>query len=124
MALSQLVNQSPVDEEDDELTLPVYHQQDDDIFLSLVHVALKIRADLRETPGCQGLNIGALDASDCVPESLQLFLHLLFGGERLLDEETIEEKEAEVRSKAFAVAQDIIYGVSNGKKWTPKHIGL
>ena len=121
MALSQIVSQSP----DDELNaLPVYHQQDGDIFLSLVHVALKIRADLRETPGYQGLTISALDASDCVPESLQLFLHLLFGGERLLDEETIEEKEAEVRNKAVAVAQDIVYGVSNRKKWTPKHIGL
>jgi hypothetical protein len=53
-----------------------------------------------------------------------MFLNLLFGGERLLDEETIEEKENEVRSKALAVAQDIVYGVSNGKKWTPKHIGL
>ncbi|CAB4004147.1 Hypothetical predicted protein [Paramuricea clavata] len=33
MALSQLVAQGTADEEDDELTLPVYHQQDD--FLSL-----------------------------------------------------------------------------------------
>ena len=123
MALSELVAQGPADEEDDELTLPVYHQQDD-IFLSLVHVALMIRAGLRETPGYEGLDIGMHDVGHCIPESLQLFLHLFFGGERLLDEETVEEKENKVRSKALAVAEDIVYGVSNGKKWTPKHIGL
>ena len=52
------------------------------------------------------------------------FYIFFFGGERLLDEETIEEKENKVRSKALAFAEDIVYGVSNGKKWTPKHIGL
>ena len=51
-------------------------------------------------------------------------MQLLFGGERLLDGETIEEKEAEIHSKVFPVAQDIVYGVSNGRKWTPKHIGF
>ncbi|CAB3989701.1 Hypothetical predicted protein [Paramuricea clavata] len=80
MALSQSVAQGNADEEDDELTLPVYHQQDD--LLSLVHVALMIRADLRETPGYKGLD---------------------------MYEETIEEKENEVRRKARAVAQDIVY---------------
>jgi hypothetical protein len=51
-----------------------------------------IRADLREIPGYKGLDIGMHDVGDCVPESLKMFLNLLFGGERLLDEETIEEK--------------------------------
>ena len=60
MALSELVAQGPADKEDDELTLPVYHQQDH-VFLSLVHAALMIRADLRETPGYQGLDIGMHD---------------------------------------------------------------
>ena len=53
------------------------------------------------------------DVGDCVPESVRMFSNLLFGGERLLDEETIEEKENDVRCKALAVAQDIVYGVSN-----------
>ena len=95
LALSQLVHQTAQanDEEDDKLTLPVYNQQDD-IFLSIVHVALKIRSDLQDTPGYTGLDIVEHDADNCVPESLQLFLNLLFGGEQL------------------------------GRKWTPKHIGL
>ena len=52
MVQSKLVAQGTADDEDDELTLPVYHQHDD--FLSLVHVALMIRADLREIPGYKG----------------------------------------------------------------------
>ena len=125
LALSQLVHQTAQanDEEDDKLTLPVYKQQDD-IFLSIVHVALKIRSDLRDTPGYTGLDIGEHDADNCVPESLQLFLNLLFGGEQLLDGETMAEKENEIRTKTLSVGQDIVYGVTNGRKWTPKHIGL
>ena len=36
----------------------------------------------------------------------------------------IEEKEAEARCKVLSCAQDIVYGVSGGRKWTPKYIGL
>ena len=67
LALSQLTSQAYVTDEDE--SLPVYHQPNEDIFLSLVHVAF----DLRKKPGYQGLNISAEDANDCVPESLQLF---------------------------------------------------
>jgi len=38
--------------------------------------------------------------------------------------ETVEEKEAEARCKVLSCAQDIVYGVSGGMKWTPKHVGL
>lgn len=53
-----------------------------------------------------------------------MFLRLLFGEQKLLHGETVEEKEAEARIKVLSCAQDIVYGVSGGKKWTPKHIGL
>jgi len=39
-----------------EQTLPQYVPQDD-IFLSIVHVALKIRGDMMETPGHKGLSV-------------------------------------------------------------------
>ena len=90
MALSQLVSEkSAVD--DDLLTMPTY-ESNDDIFLSLVHVAFKTRADLKDKPGFEGLNINAMDAQECVPESLYMFLQLLFGGERLLEGQTPEEE--------------------------------
>ena len=53
-----------------------------------------------------------------------MFLRLLFGGQKLLRGQTIEEKEAEARRKVLSCAQDIVYGVSGGRKWTPKHTGL
>ena len=47
----------------------------------------------------------------------------------LLDRETPEEEECypnigHVDAKVLNVAQDMVYDVSCGKKWTPKHIGL
>ena len=77
-----------------------------------------------EKPGLEGLCVSEQDAIDCVPDSLFMLLRLLFGGEALLHGETVEGKEAEARCKVLSCAQDIVYGVSGGKKWTPKHIGL
>ena len=68
LTLSQLANQACVTDEDE--SLPVYRQPNEDICLSLVHVAFKIRDDLLKKPGYQGLNFSAEDANDCVPESL------------------------------------------------------
>ena len=121
IAVSKLANESA--DTDDLLTMPTYKPHED-IFLSLVHVALKIRGDLMEKPGLEGLGVSEQDAIDCVPDSLYMFLRLLFGGQKLLQGETVEEKEAEARYKVLSCAQDIVYGVSGGKKWTPKHIGL
>jgi hypothetical protein len=45
--------------DDDLLTMPVF-QSSDNIFLSLVHVAFKIRADLRDKPGFEGLDINVI----------------------------------------------------------------
>ena len=64
-----------------------------------------------------------MDAQECVPKSLYMFLQLLFGGERLLEGQTPDE-ETGLGCNIFSVAQDIVYGVSSGKEWTPKHIGL
>ena len=47
-----------------------------------------------------------------------------------MDRENPEEEEecnptiGHVNAKVLNVAQDMVYGVSCGKKWTPKHIGL
>ena len=85
--------------------MPTYEPHED-IFLSLVHVALKIRGDLMEEPGLQSLSVSEQDAIDCVPDSLYMFLRLLFGGQKLLLGETVEEKEAEARCKVLSCAQD------------------
>jgi hypothetical protein len=52
-----------------ELTMPNYDPKDN-IFLQLVHVALKIRGDLIGMDGHVGLSVSEDDAINCVPDSL------------------------------------------------------
>ena len=53
-----------------------------------------------------------------------MFLQLLYGGTDSLEPYSSETKEQQLKGKVLNVAQDIVYGVSGGKKWTPKHTGL
>ena len=64
-ALSQLDSKRSA--VDDLLTMRTYESKDN-IFLSLVHVAFKIRSDLKNKPGFEGLSINAMDAQECVPK--------------------------------------------------------
>jgi len=113
--------------ETDDMRIPQY-QPHDDIFLSLIHVALKLRGDLLSHSGHKGLGISPEDVISCVPEHLYVFLQLLFQGQSLLDidPEDIDEEtlKSPMKNTVLSIAQDIVYGVSGGKKWTPKHIGL
>ena len=60
-----------------------------------------------------------------IPESLSLCLSLLFGGMDILEGERKNPLDDNDTKRAIcSVAQDIIYGVSNNKKLTPKHIRL
>ena len=36
----------------------------------------------------------------------------------------LRSNEEIVRSRVLSIAQDLVYCISGGKKWTPKHIGL
>ena len=64
-----------------------------------------------------------------MPESLRTVLTILYGGEVILDKDFSSDKDQEkdkdetniVKNESLSVAQDIVYGVSGGKKWTPKH---
>ena len=63
----------------DILTMPEY-KPDDDIFLSLLHVALKVRSDLLAQTGHLCFNVSEENAISCVPDSLYMLLNLLYGG--------------------------------------------
>lgn len=102
VAVSKLVNERA--DTDDLLTMLTYEPQED-IFLSLVHVALKIRRDLMEEPGLQSLSVSEQDVIDCVPDSLYMFLRLLFRGQKLLHGGTVE-KEAEARCEVLSSTLD------------------
>ena len=79
--VSQVLNQQTQSES----RIPVFQPDERDDFLSLVHVALKIRSDILSQPSHQGLNVSREDALACVPESLYMFIRLMLGGQCLLE---------------------------------------
>ena len=111
------------DECDETFNFPEF-KPEDDIFLSLIHVALKVYGDMLHTPGHKGFSVKEEDAISCIPDSLYMFLRLLVGGTESLENDGSEENEDHICSKVLSIAQDIVYCVSGGKKWTHKHIGL
>ena len=78
--VSQVLNQQA----QSNATIPIYQPEGKDDFLSMVHVALKLRSDILAQPVHQGLNVCTEDAIACVPESLYMFLRLMLGGQSLL----------------------------------------
>ena len=40
------------------------------------------------------------------------------------DQETGDQEESHQQSWVLSLVQDLIYSVSEGKRWTPKHVGL
>jgi hypothetical protein len=111
-------------EEDERLTMPNYDPKDN-FFLQLVHVALKIRGDLIGMDSHVGLIVSEDDAINCVPDSLFTFLNFVYGGQDILNQDgNPEDSKSTKQTKFLSVYQDIVYGVSEGRKWTPKPIGL
>ena len=53
-----------------------------------------------------------------------MLLRLIFGGQEVLEKDHNSGCEDTIRNKVLSLAQDMVYGVSGGRKWTPKHIGL
>jgi len=57
------------------------YEPNDDITLSLIHVALKIRRDMIATPGHKSFSVSENEAITCVPDSLYMLLKIMFGGQ-------------------------------------------
>ena len=109
--------------------IPVLTRENDNEFLSMVHVALKLRSDILSHPTFEGLDVNEDKAIECVPESVYMFVRLLIGGEALLELDPEEEddpdrKELLKRARVLSICQDLVYNVSDEKKLTPKHVGL
>lgn len=94
------------------------------IFQEMVHVALRVRRDLLDTPGHSSSwhNLNQDHVDQVIPNSLYLFLRLLFGGIDMVHESIDDDDIA--KQAVCSIAQDIVYAVSNKRKLTPKHIGL
>ena len=64
------------------------------------------------------------DASACIPESLRMFLNLLYGGQEVLGDMEYKDNDDLIKLKVISMAHDIIYNLSKRKIWTSKHIEL
>ena len=114
------------DDHEDTSPINVYNPSEDG-FLEMVHLALKLRSDSLTHPAYKGFEINEEKMMSCVPESLFMFLRMMFGGQALLEEGQqyeMQDKESKTQAKILSIAQDLVYNISGGKHWTPKHLGL
>ena len=93
---------------------------------SLLHVASKISADLRETPGHVGFdNLTRDSAEKCIPDSLYMLMKWIITPPEEADTDDLNNKMDcdERHQKILHICENIVYAASNGRKNTPKHIG-
>ena len=107
--------------------IPVFRQQDDD-FLSLVHVALKLRSDIMSHPAFEGCDVSEEAELASIPPSVHMFVNILLGGQSGVDAEFDECETSEIswvkKTRVLGIGQDMVYGVCGDKKAPPKHVGM
>ena len=105
--------------------IPSFKHEDQDMFLTMVHVALRIRGDMLSQPKPEGISVSEDRAIGSIPDSLYMFLNLLLGGQRLLKDELYDDKnEARRRIRIISIAQDLMYTANGDRFLTPKPIGM
>ena len=119
---SELITSDSELSEDEDCSITGFAQQN--IFQDMVHVDLRTRQYLLDTPGYSGIweGIDLAHVEQVIPNSLYLFLRLLFGGINVAHEGI--EEDCKIDQTVCSIAQDIVYGISNTWKLTPKHVGL
>ena len=55
------------------------HKPNDDIFIAMIHIALKLHGDILSHPSFTGLGVSQQSASSSTPISLLLFLEVHYG---------------------------------------------
>ena len=108
--------------EDEDGSITGFAQQN--IFQDMVHVALRTRQDLLDTPGHSGIwkGIDLAHVEQVIPNSLYFFLRLLFGSINLAH--GCIAKDCKIDQTVYSIAQDIVYGVYNRRQLTRKLVGL
>ena len=109
-------------DQEQDFNLPSYNENE---IFSMVHVALKLRSDLLNHPHNTKAKMTDDNCLQCVPESVYMFLTLLFGGQELLDGFDEETPNAALRKrKVLNVGQDLLYAVTMGRNIPPKQYSM
>ena len=89
---------------------------------TIFHTALQLRADLKDSTShdtsWRGIDMDHV--SDVIPNSLCLFLSVLFGEMYILK---LEEPDNYLKVRICSIAQDIVHTASKSRKLTPKLVG-
>ena len=104
----------------------------DDVFLSLIHTALKPRGDILAHDSYTGVRVSEKDVLSCIPDTLCMFTKVLYGGQEVIDQGnkdddedgSIGDQNTGMSHQMLSLVQDVAYNVSKGKKWTPENVGL
>lgn len=128
MPIAELVSGTIHNREGDkEDGMKIFRGADDD-FVSMVHVALKLRGDIVSHPGFKGVNVNKAAEIASVPQSVHAFLTILFGGLSSVDEVIencdVEDPEILMKHRGLSTGQDLVFGICGNKKAPPRHTGL
>jgi len=80
-------------EEEESSKILIYHSPDQE-FQEMVHVALRLREDILAHPKYTGCVVNDEEMIACVPESVFMFICLMFGGHELLERSPNDEEDA------------------------------
>jgi len=89
---------------EDEPPIPIY-QPEEDIFMSLVHVALKLRADIMAHLGHKGFNVSEEDAAQSVPDTYTCSRSYSMKANLFLTVSLMRKKTVQPRRKFFALVK-------------------
>ena len=98
---------------------------DTELLSWLFRVAMKVRNDIKISPGQE--SIGTIDmqsAEEVVPDTLYMLIRMLCAGEVDTTDDGNEELNIDLKRKILSICQDIVFLVSRGRKYTPKHVGI
>ena len=107
--------------------IPIF-KPDDGNYLSIVHVALQLRSDIMSHRGFEGVDVNETAEMDSIPSSVHMFVNVLLGGQKHVDQEFDEVDTNEIdsikKARVCSIGQDMVYAVCGDKKAPPKHVGL
>ena len=79
----------------------------------MIHVALKLSDDILKRPTYKRFVVDKDEMISCVPNSLLMFLRLMFGGQSLLeadpDDVADDTEQNDSQARILCIAQDLVY---------------
>ena len=88
-------------------------------------MAIKVRHDIKVTqvPGQESIGTVVMQSAEVVPDTLYMLICMLCAGEVDTTDDSNDKLNVVLKRKIL-ICQDIVFLVSRGRKYTPKHVGI